>query len=371
MTPTSEIDVEPAADAAKAWRNSLPRERRRSTNFMGLVIFAVSAVAYVAFFLGIFLAPQPWMRIACVLLIPLTIGALFVIGHDAAHNSLTRSGWLNRLLARLSMLPAFHPYTSWTHAHNTLHHGGTCLKGKHPDFTPMSKEEFDALPRWRQWVYRFYRTPGGVGPCYVFDFYFRYLIFPTKAHRTPYTVGFHADRLLVFAFFIAQCWLAWELSAFTPNMIVPRWLQAVCGATLPWLSWIGFMGVASFVQHTHPRTAWYDNIEEWSFYHVQLKSSTHMVLPQPIGWILHNIMDHPAHHIDPTIPLYELPASQRLLEERTPEHSIVIPLTPWEFFRICRLCKLYDYRRHCWTDFDGNPTTPEGLHQRTTSEGPI
>jgi omega-6 fatty acid desaturase (delta-12 desaturase) len=121
-------------------------------------------------------------------------------------------------------------------------------------------------------------------------------------------------------------------------------------------------GAASFVQHTHPRTAWYDREDEWSFYHVQLRSSTHAVLPWPLGPMLHNIMDHPAHHIDPTIPLYELPASQKLLEERAPEHSVVVPLTVREYLRICRVCKLYDYRRHCWLDFDGNPTTAEGLH---------
>ena len=59
------------------------------------------------------------------------IGALFIIGHDAAHNSFTPYGWLNRLLGRLVLLPAWHPYTSWAYAHNTLHHGGTNLRGKH------------------------------------------------------------------------------------------------------------------------------------------------------------------------------------------------------------------------------------------------
>jgi omega-6 fatty acid desaturase (delta-12 desaturase) len=125
-----------------------------------------------------------------------------------------------------------------------------------------------------------------------------------------------------------------------------------------------FMGVTTFVQHTHPRAAWYDDEDEWQFYHVQLRSSTHMVLPGPLAAVLHNIMDHPAHHIDPTIPLYELPESQSLLEREAPEDSIVVPLTWREYLRICRSCKLYDYRRHCWLDFDGRPTTEMGLNAR-------
>jgi omega-6 fatty acid desaturase (delta-12 desaturase) len=68
-------------------------------------------------------------------------------------------------------------------------------------------------------------------------------------------------------------------------------------------------------------------------------------------------MDHAAHHIDPTIPLYELPPSQKLLEEFAPAYSIVERLTIRKYLLICRTCKLYDYRLHCWLDFDGNRTT--------------
>jgi omega-6 fatty acid desaturase (delta-12 desaturase) len=72
-------------------------------------------------------------------------------------------------------------------------------------------------------------------------------------------------------------------------------------------------------------------------------------------------MDHPAHHLDPGIPLYELPRGQKLLERSCPEHAIVIRWTPWDYFRTCAACKLYDFRRHCWTDFAGRPTTEPGL----------
>jgi acyl-lipid omega-6 desaturase (Delta-12 desaturase) len=351
-----------AARAARAWRASLPRERRRSTNLRGGLFFGVNAALYLFFFLGVFLLSGPWLQAACLVSLPWTIGGLFVLGHDAAHNSLTPTGWLNRVLGRLSMLPAYHPYTSWGHVHNTLHHGGTCLKGKHPDFAPLSKEEYDRLPRWWRWLEHVYRSPLGVGLCYVLDFYLRCLLFPRPRCRPSYRLGFHLDRVLVLSFLGFQLWAAYALTALTPGLILPRWLHAGIAVLGPWIAWIFFMGVASFVQHTHPRTAWYEDPEEWSFYHVQLRSSTHTVLPWPLGRLLHNIMDHPAHHIDPTIPLYELPASQKLLEDRAPEHSVIVNLTPWEYLRICRICKLYDYRRHCWTDFEGRPTTPTGLH---------
>jgi omega-6 fatty acid desaturase (delta-12 desaturase) len=188
---------------------------------------------------------------------------------------------------------------------------------------------------------------------------------PREKDRSPYRLWFHLDRLLVLAFLALQLAGAYALTAWTPDLPVPRSVFALVVVVFPWVTWLWFMGVVTFIQHTHPRTAWYDNEDEWSFYHVQLRSTTHVVFPWPIERLLNNIMDHPAHHIDPTIPLYELPASQRLLEQRAPEHSVVVPYwTPMEYLRTCRACKLYDYRRHCWLDFAGHPTTPEGLSGR-------
>ena len=323
----------------------------------GLVYFLRSAALYLALFVVAAMAPWWWLRLLSLGALPFVIGGLFVVGHDAAHHSLTPSRRLNRILGRLAMLPAWHPYTAWSHAHNTLHHGGTCLKGTHPDFTPLTKDEFDRLPAWRRALERFYRSPPGVGFAYVFDFYRRYLLLPPRANQPVQSTRFHLDRLLVVGFAGLQCWAAYALAGSIETAPLPRAAHAAVVVVGPWIEWIYFMGVASFVQHTHPRTAWYDDPEEWQFHHVQLSSSTHMVLPWPIGAMLHHIMDHPAHHIDPTIPLYELPDSQARLERHAPDESIVERLTLAEFRRICRLCKLYDYRRHRWLDFDGRPTT--------------
>jgi omega-6 fatty acid desaturase (delta-12 desaturase) len=328
---------------------------------IGLALALTSLAAYLSLFLGAFLLPWLWARVACLLLLPLAIGSLFVIGHDAAHNSLTPIGWLNRLLGRIVFLPALHPYTSWTHAHNTNHHGGTMLRGKHPDFAPLTKQEYDALPAWRRWLERVYRSPLGVGLSYTIGFWMGHLLFPSRSNRSPYTFWLHFDRLLVLAFLIAQCAAAWVLAVLLHG---PGWRAAwhtVIGVVGPFTVWIWFMGFVSFIQHTHPRCAWFDDPEEWSFHAVQLRSTTHVVFPWPIERLLNNIMDHPAHHLDPAIPLYNLPQSQQMLEQAAPEHSVIVSWSPWEYLRTCSACKLYDFDRHCWTDFQGAPTSPLGL----------
>jgi omega-6 fatty acid desaturase (delta-12 desaturase) len=327
----------------------------------GGVLLSVAAVGYVASMVGAVCLPTYLGRSVSLGMVPLMIGALFVIGHDAAHNSFTPFTWLNRLLGRLVLLPAWHPYTSWVYAHNTLHHGGTNLRGKHPDFVPLTREEYDRLSRWRQLLERLYRSPLGSGPSYLIGFYLGYILFPNKERRPPLRRQFEWDRLLVFGFFALQILGMYLLARQMSGLFLPPLPYAFLDVILPWLIWIQFMGFVSFIQHTHPRLAWYDDPKEWSFYHVQLKSSTHVVFPFPVERMLNNIMDHAAHHIDPAIPLYHLPKSQRLLEQSCEEHAAVIRWSPWQYLELCRVCKLYDFERHCWTDFEGNATSETGL----------
>jgi omega-6 fatty acid desaturase (delta-12 desaturase) len=350
-----------AEDAARAWRASLPSEYRHRSDLYGMAIFAFSAVLYILTFLGMFLLPTWWLQLAALLTNPIIIGALFVISHDACHGILVQRGWLNRLLGRLAMLTAWHPFTSWAHAHNTMHHGWTNFKGRHPDFSPFTKAEFDALPHWRQWLERIYRNPLGIGLYYTIDFYVWRLLFPPRDNRSSYRLFFHLDRLLVASFLLVQLLVAWQLAEVAADPVLPPALHALVAVFVPWVLWIWFMGFVSFIQHTHERLPWYNNEQEWSFYRAQLKSTVHVIFPWPIERVLHNIMDHPAHHIDPTIPLYSLPQSQRLLETQFPEHAEVVYWTPWDYWHTCAACKLYDFERHCWLNFKGEPTTPFDL----------
>jgi omega-6 fatty acid desaturase (delta-12 desaturase) len=102
---------------------------------------------------------------------------------------------------------------------------------------------------------------------------------------------------------------------------------------------------------------WYNDEEEWSFFKGQVQNGVHVRLPRLVEVLLHNIMDHTAHHVDMKIPLYNLPAQQKRLEAAYPDD---ITISPWEvlaFHRTLRICQLYDYENHRWLRFDGTPTT--------------
>src|SRR5512143_390906 len=76
-----------SAPLALTWRRRLPAERRRRSLLRGSWCFARSASVLVALFLGTLVAPAWWLRLGCAAGLPFAIGALFVIGHDAAHQS--------------------------------------------------------------------------------------------------------------------------------------------------------------------------------------------------------------------------------------------------------------------------------------------
>ena len=98
-----------AVAAAKQWKAKLPRELRVASNARGLMLFGFSLAAYIVSFYWMCVAPRWTGIITGSMINALAIGAMFVAGHDAAHRTLVRSGWLNRVLGRIAMLPAWHP----------------------------------------------------------------------------------------------------------------------------------------------------------------------------------------------------------------------------------------------------------------------
>jgi acyl-lipid omega-6 desaturase (Delta-12 desaturase) len=81
-------------------------------------------------------------------------------------------------------------------------------------------------------------------------------------------------------------------------------------------------------------------------------NAIHAILPKGFDVILHYIMQHSAHHLDVTVPLYRLKDAQRAVETAG-ARVVVYRWSPLTFLRHLRTCKLYDYRLKRWTGFAG------------------
>ena len=88
-----------------------------------------------------------------------------------------------------------------------------------------------------------------------------------------------------------------------------------------------------------------------------VSTTVHLQFPWRVGGLLHHIMEHTAHHVDMSVPLYKLKQAQKKLEDMLPGR-IIIQRFSWRwYFQTARKCKLYDFTRRCWTDFQGRPTS--------------
>ena len=70
------------------------------------------------------------------------------------------------------------------------------------------------------------------------------------------------------------------------------------------------IGFVVYVHHTHPRIAWHDDRAAWSACPALRLDHGAPGVPLAIGALVHHIMEHTAHHVDMSVPLYRLRAAQ-------------------------------------------------------------
>ena len=136
------------------------------------------------------------------------------------------------------------------------------------------------------------------------------------------------------------------------------------GIAVPYLVWNWNMGLTVFLHHTHFAVRWFRSerdVERCP----QQELTIHVRYPRWYGWLSHEIMEHPAHHLDPLIPFYRLHAAQTRLIEVRGDQAIGERVSVRYVASLLRRCKLYDYERGEWTDFSGRVTgqdrTPLGI----------
>jgi omega-6 fatty acid desaturase (delta-12 desaturase) len=127
----------------------------------------------------------------------------------------------------------------------------------------------------------------------------------------------------------------------------------VWGFVVPYAVWNQLMGLTVLLQHTHPSMRWYRTAEEAGRIGGQERRSVHVRYPRWYGLLTHDIMEHPAHHVNPGIPFCNLSSAQLRLNEVAGAEAFVENVGLGYIARVVRCCKLYDYDRHAWLDFSG------------------
>ena len=332
-------------------RLAISEYTERSTH-IGLSIFLFDVLIYISAIAGVIFMENLFLRVVCSVVAGLKISTLFVIAHDAAHASFVRNRMLNKLIARLAFLPSYHNYSLWLIAHNKSHHQSTNTQGGN-SWSPLSKEEYDALPGWRKHVEQFYRSPIGISFYYLIERWWKDKFFPYKRLVTKNKPSYWLDFLLVSTYMGMFLWMLIQVgagSAHSSSMVL-----ILLAFLIPLVVSNFMLGFTVYEHHTHETMPWFrTKVERDQAVDIE-EVTMHVKFPLWYNMFSYYIMEHTAHHVDSRIPLYNLAKAQGVLDKLLGDNVSTINFSFKNFLLTMKRCKLYDYDNHLWLDFDGLP----------------
>jgi acyl-lipid omega-6 desaturase (Delta-12 desaturase) len=339
-----------------AIRSAIPAACFERSTWKGLAALAVTLCVYLGTTAWLYSAATWTMLILAAIARGLSIGPLFIVGHDACHDALTPHPWLNRFIGQLAFLPSLHTFTGWRYGHNFVHHQHTQILERDTGYPPLSPAQFAALPKTARAWYQLSRTPLGAGLLYL-PLWWKYQAFPNAVARNQIRLAgpnFSWQQVLV------ALWLVFEACLFAgvfarigwlPATYFSPWIMLLCGIFVTQLVWNTQMGFVTFLHHFHPKVAWHNEAEAPSAAQRQLESTVQIIFPAHTHWSMMNIFEHTAHHAMPTLPLYHLPRAQAALNRAFARHIPRERLTLRNISAAFATCKLWDTRAKQWVGY--------------------
>lgn len=297
------------------------KECRRRSWWHVIITLVVLAAGYC----GVFLPTPFWAKLACCLLVALTLGRMFVIYHDFLHHSILQRSKAARGLFTVFGWYMLAPISIWERSHNH-HHAHNCklYTSSIGSFPVVTKEKFLASPRRERTLYLFVRHPVTIGLGYVFMFIYGMCIrsLMSSADR-------HWDSLVALLFHAA---------IGTGIFLLAGWMGLVFGFLVPFFISLGLGSYLFYAQHNFPGVRFADK-DGWTYHDAALASSSHIRMSPVMRWFLANIGYHHIHHLNPLIPFYRLPEAYKAIPEL--QRATTTTLLPWDVLKCLRL-KVWD-----------------------------
>jgi omega-6 fatty acid desaturase (delta-12 desaturase) len=236
-----------------------------------------------------------WIGILAVLTAAPFLVRVFIIFHDCCHSSYFKSSWANKLVGYVMGVLASTPYTDWGQAH-IRHHAtaGNLDKRGVGDIWTLTVEEYISAPKLKRLIYRIFRNPlfmFGIGPAYVF------LVF----HRFSQHGIKHKGRLSVYLTnlgLLLLLLLGGATIGYKTYLAIQLPVTVIAATLGIWLF---------YVQHQYEEVYWERNDVRDSL-KAALEGSSYYKLPKVAQWFTGNIGLHHIHHLNPSIPNYNLQA---------------------------------------------------------------
>ncbi|MEI6890894.1 MAG: fatty acid desaturase [Pontiella sp.] len=234
-----------------------------------------------------------WIAMLAILLAGPFLVRIFIIFHDCCHASYFKSKWANTLMGYFTGVLSSSPFTDWGKAH-IRHHAtaGNLDKRGVGDIWTLTVEEYISAPRLKRITYRIFRHPlfmFGVGPSYVFIVFHR---FSQKGIQHKGRLSVYITNLFILLLFL----LAGTTIGYKTYMMIYFPVTIIAATLGIWLF---------YVQHQYEEVYWERNDVRDSL-KAALEGSSYYKLPKIAQWFSGNIGLHHIHHLNPSIPNYNL-----------------------------------------------------------------
>jgi len=322
LTRTGDVSLKHLRDVIPKESYNLSAARAFSALFIRLSIIAASLW-------GLTIAPN-YMLPLLWFVQGWTMVGLFVIGHDAGHNSFSGIRIVDRFVGHICMAPLANSFHTWVVTHNH-HHANTQLHGSEIDWAAhlQTKEELMAK-NWREhFVIKMgYAMPFGI-------FFWILVNIARRGALVEQQIG--AERyqrekgLLIFSnLLMITCVICIYGGLFLYGGIWAMLKFYGIPATIATLT--GSLIIT--IQHANRHTLSYTK-SGWTPTRGQLVSTFDVRFWAPLESLWCHITCHIPHHISPSIPWYNLRKASLALQENFPEYYQSRPFGWWhiEWFR--------------------------------------
>ena len=250
-----------------------------------------------------------WAGLIPILLAAPFLVRIFIIFHDCCHSSFFDSKWANKLTGYLTGILVFTPFVDWGKAH-IRHHAtaGNLDRRGVGDIWTLTVEEYIAAPKLKRITYRIFRNPFflfGLGPAFVFLILQR---FSQKGIQHKGRLSVYITNLAILLMLL----LGGATIGYTTYLLIQIPVVVISATLGLWLF---------YVQHQYEEVYWARNDVRDSV-KAALEGSSYYKLPKIAQWFSGNIGLHHIHHLNPSIPNYNLQACHNEIQALHPVKPI-------------------------------------------------
>lgn len=241
------------------------------------------------------------VQLFCSVVAGLLLVRLFTMYHDYLHRAILPCSRLAEFIFTIYGWYVLAPVSIWRRSHDFHHHHNSKLyTSSIGSFPLVTKKAYLAASPIERGLYLFNRHPFTIGFGYLFVFLWGMVL--RSFINNPKE---HWDSLLAICF---------HFGVGASIYFMFGWQSLILGFFLPAIISCALGAYMFYAQHNFP-SATFKSKEEWNYVYAALHSSSYMKMGVLMNWFTGNIGYHHIHHINPSIPFYNLPVAFQEMEE--------------------------------------------------------